>query len=298
MSRGNEKIKALINALNLVFCEIFQLVAGNSVCENKNGLTLYRCDVAALGYCIWRMIESSNNYIYKVSADKFLNYIKDSPEDSEKEWSEVLVTARVSGRLQQFCENTYTYGSFRVFQQDMASGSFVNAMEILGRRCANYANALYLMINTVALHTLMNTCPAKRQETYFKLLMCAFRHNGLGKYYKNESLSKLLEDSKKNIVKIERKVYEPLKDGEGFVEARLFDIFGRAYHLARTCATLSSSRTSAIFSEYKPGIVLWNLLLAEENTSDSLNSIGDMLENFYVILERVCSTEKYYGKTV
>lgn len=288
MSINYDKVKAFIDALNLTVCEICHLVSGNSVCENNRSLTLYRCDVAALGFCIWKMVESYNNNLFQDHAEKFLDYIDDSSTDLEEELSKVLNANKGAGRLKNFCANIFDYGKFKVTRLNINESKLENAIEILGERCANYANALYLTINTIVLHEKLKIGPEKRCQTYNKLLMCACGHNGLGKF-KDKDLERLLKNSKKNIVEIERRIFNHLEEREEIVEARLFDICGRSFHMAQTCATLSQNRFSdeKIFvSRYKPGIVMWTLLGAENNMSNLSNSLGDMFENFYVLLER------------
>lgn len=294
-----EKITYLINTLNLVFYEILNIKALHN--SSSGDLILYPCDIAALGNCIWKMVDSYCFEKYKEPNEIFLKYLNETEHKETIDWFKNVQVYDKSTTLEKFCADLLSRHFYSIKIDEEPKYKFYReSIKILNQRQSDNAIVLCVIIQLVALHLILGISQKKRIETYEKLFKCSY--SGINELLKNDKPTTESGSKEEDIVvTIANKLFEHLineKCSRAYIESWLFRISGNAYQSALIYDALIYKQNiddKGIRSlDYMPGIVFYYLMQAEVNDAQK-HMFGAQMENFYVLLDKLASSSVKEG---
>lgn len=299
-----KRLKGFVDCLKLCLCEITNTIW---LCKNslKNyKFTLHKCDVAAIGYYLWQLVNHHDRYEYMEYEEAFIDGL-DSEGFDERHHVVSLRTTLASlshvNRMDRFLKILFQNEAYEwplLDETQMIIGIDVGSVvKLIGQSVSHDAIALSVISELIVLHTLLDIEPSKRVEIYLKFLVFSQRNNfinypqfrALGQadvtYLKNVAPEDILSGAKN--------ILQSLFTSEsewGEIEYLLFKISGTAYALScdyeERFANHVKQGREFLRQGYAPGFVFWTLFDAVNN-ENTPNALGKKFENFYFHLYEV-----------
>lgn len=298
-----KRLKGFVDCLKLCLCEITNTIW---LCKNslKNyKFTLHKCDVAAIGYYLWQLVNHHDRYEYMEYEEAFIDGL-DSEGFDERHHVVSLRTTLASlshvNRMDRFLKILFQNEAYEwplLDESQMIIGIDVGSVvKLIGQSVSQDAIALSVISELIVLHTLLDIEPNKRVKTYLKFLVFS-QSNRFIDYPQFQVLNvKEVTDLKyatpKDTLSSAQNILQSLFTSEsewGAIEDLLFKISGTAYALSCNYKGVYADNVlqgRETLYKYEPGLVFGTLFHAHDNKNDA-KAVGKKFENFYYLLYQV-----------
>lgn len=298
-----KRLKGFVDCLKLCLCEITNTIW---LCKNslKNyKFTLHRCDIAAIGYYLWQLVNHRDRYEYMEYEEAFIDGL-DSEGFDERHHVVSLRTILASlshvNRMDRFLKILFQNEAYEwplLDESQMIIGIDVGSVvKLINQPVSQDAIALSVISELIVLNTLLDIEPSKRVEIYLKFLVfsrrCDFSYYPQFRALAEKDVTYLKNVAPEDILSSAKNILQSLFTSEsewGAIEDLLFKISGTAYALGcnyeERCAD-NVLQGSGALKKYEPGLIFWTLFHAHDNKNDA-KAVGKKFENFYYLLYQV-----------
>lgn len=299
------RLRCFVECLKLYLYEIENIIR---FCENlseTHKFTLHKCDIAAIGYYLWQLVNHRDRYGYMEYEETFIDWLVFEGSDEKNDGANlenILASLNHITSINEFCEKFFQNGTFEWLLLDegplmMIDIDIRSAAKLIDQPWSQVAIALSVISELIVLHTLLDIEPNKRVKTYLKFLVFS-QSNRFIDYPQFQVLNvKEVTDLKyatpKDILSSAKNILKSLFTSESEwreIEYLLFKISGTAYALSRDYEERSADHVKQgrefLSQDYAPGFVFWTLFDAVNN-ENTPNALGKKFENFYFLLYKV-----------
>lgn len=298
-----KQLTDFVDCLKLCLCEITNTIW---LCKNSlkgRKFTLHRCDIAAIGYYLWQLVNHRDCYGYMEYEEAFIDGLDLEGFDERHHvvsLRTILASLSHINRMDRFLkilfQNEACEWSLLDESQKMSDIDIWTAVKLIDRPFSQDAIALSVISELIVLHTLLDIEPSKRVEIYLKFLVFS-RSNAFSYYPQFRALAEKDVTYLKNVAPEDilfgaKSILQSLFTSEsewGAIEDLLFKISGTAYALGcnyeERCADNVLQGRETLY-KYEPGLVFGTLFHAHDNKNDA-KAVGKKFENFYYLLYQV-----------
>lgn len=299
------RLRYFVNCLKLYLYEIANIIR---LCENlseTHKFTLHKCDIAAIGYYLWPLVNHFDSYRCMEYEETFIDWLVFEGSAEKHDGANVeniLASLNYITSINEFCEKFFQNGTFEwllLDEEPLMIGIDIRpaVAQLIAQPWSQAAIVLSVISELIVLHTLLDVEPNKRVEIYLKFLVFSQSNRFIDypqfQFLDVKELIDLENATPKDVLSSAKNILKSLFTSEsewGEIEYLLFKISGTAYALScdyeERFANHVKQGREFLRQGYAPGFVFWTLFDAVNN-ENTPNALGKKFENFYFHLYEV-----------